>query len=239
MLDALGAITLTVLGLASVAALILGSPLGPPAATRLAVVAGAWFVAVVVLTALGLFTRVGPPAIVVAVLGPIAVGVGAALRGSAVRTLALGVPVALLVLVNAGRLLGAFFVALHADGRLPATFARTAGWGDIAVGLLALPVALIAWREAPGWRPLTLAWNAFSLVDLIVAVTLGFGSTPDSPLRFIYEDTAPGTLAMLPWALIPAFLVPIYMLTHLAVFSQLAARSSAVASRLAVHVGHR
>jgi len=140
-----------------------------------------------------------------------------------VRTVAFGVPVAVLIALNATRVLGAFFFFLHADGRLPATFTSSAGWGDIVAGVLAVPVAWLARRRAPFWRPLALAWNAFALVDLVFAVALGIGSAPDSPVRFIFEDTATGTLGTLPWVLIPAFLVPLYVLTHVAVFARLVA----------------
>ena len=111
---------------------------------------------------------------------------------------------------------------LHDQGRLPATFARGAGWGDIAVALLAVPVAWMAARSAPYWRPVTLVCNIVGFVDLITAVTLGVGSTAGSPIQFIVEDAVPGTIATLPWALIPTFLVPIYLLAHLALFARLA-----------------
>jgi hypothetical protein len=57
--------------------------------------------------------------------------------------------------------------------------------------------------------------------DLVTAVTLGIGSAPDSPVRFIYETPNSGAVASLPWVLIPAVLVPVYLITHLAIFVQL------------------
>jgi hypothetical protein len=54
------------------------------------------------------------------------------------------VPLALLIGVNAVRLLGVTFVILYQMRRLPAPFAPVAGWGDILVGLTALPVAWLA-----------------------------------------------------------------------------------------------
>jgi hypothetical protein len=68
-----------------------------------------------------------------------------------------------------------------------------------------------------------LAWNVFGFVDLVAAVTLGIGSQPAFPLRFIFEEPGTGLMATLPWLLIPGYLVPLYLLTHLAVFAQLAA----------------
>jgi len=55
------------------------------------------------------------------------------------------------------------------------------------------------------------------------AVTLGVGSAPDSLLRFLLETPASSPMGTLPWLLVPTFLVPLYLLTHLAVFGRLAA----------------
>ena len=236
MIDIVGAITLAALGVGVTAALVLTAPLDARGARWLLGVAAAWLIAVTTLAGAGVFIRLGPAAIGVAVLGPIALVLLNAGPGSTLRTLALGVPVSLLVALNATRVLGAFFLFLHADGRLPATFARSAGWGDIAVGLLALPVAWLASRRGPSWKAVTFAWNAFALLDLVAAVTLGIGSTPGSAVRFIVEDTAPGTMAMLPWFLIPGYLVPLYLLTHVAVFARLAADRSLAPSHVLAHV---
>jgi len=51
-------------------------------------------------------------------------------------------------------------------------------------------------------------------------VTLGVGSALNSPVRFIYETPNSGAVAALPWVLIPAVLVPVYLIAHLAVFAQ-------------------
>jgi hypothetical protein len=59
---------------------------------------------------------------------------------------------------------------------------------------------------------------------LLSAVTLGIGSAPNSPVRFIFERPDSGAIASLPWVLIPGILVPLYLLTHLAIFAQLAER---------------
>jgi hypothetical protein len=225
MIDVIAAITLTLLAAGAVGALVLTAPV--ERATRWSLLTGAatWFVIVTGLAAAGAFSDASPlgtPAIGLAVLAPVVLGVVGALRTSLGRRLALGIPLAILIVVNAGRLLGAFFLLLHGGGRLSPTFATTAGWGDITVAVLALPVAWLAHRRGPGWRGLALGWNAIAFVDLVVAVTLGIGSQPGAPFRFIFE--APGTALMgtLPWLLIPGFLVPLYLLTHLAVFAQLA-----------------
>jgi hypothetical protein len=73
MLDVVGAITLTALAVTVPATLILTSPLDGAASRRLGVGTAAWFVAVAVLAAAGLFSTrsaIGTPAIGAAVLTP-------------------------------------------------------------------------------------------------------------------------------------------------------------------------
>jgi hypothetical protein len=53
---------------------------------------------------------------------------------------ALHTPLPALVGIHAARVFGVFFVLLFEAGRLPPTFALTAGWGDIAVAVAALPL---------------------------------------------------------------------------------------------------
>jgi hypothetical protein len=134
-----------------------------------------------------------------------------------------------MVAVQAGRLLGAFFLLLHADGRLPWTFAAGAGWGDITIAALAVPLAWAVHRRTAGWWTATLIWNALGFLDLVGAVTLGIGSAPGSPLQFLNEHPDSGTMGTLPWLLVPGFLVPIYLLLHLAVFARLAREREATA----------
>ena len=211
MIDIIGAIVLTTLAVAGAGAVILTSPLERAQAARLIVIAAAWFAVVAALAAGGVFGTLGAPAIGVTVLAPIVLIALGAVRLPSVRAVAFGAPLALLVVLHVGRLLGAFFLLLHADGRLPATFALGAGWGDIAIAALALPVAWMVARRMAFWRSATLVWSAVGFVDLVAAVTLGVGSTPDFP----------GTMATLPWALIPGFLVPLYLLAHIAVLVRL------------------
>jgi uncharacterized membrane protein len=128
-----------------------------------------------------------------------------------------------LVGINSVRIAGVLFLIRHAEGRLAAPFATSAGWGDIIAGAIAIPLAaLMTWKgTAPRW--LLGAWNAFGILDLIAAISLGALSAPGTPFRVFTQ--APSTIAMgaLPWVMIPAILVPLFLLMHLAIAIRLRA----------------
>ena len=222
MLDILGAITLVGGSIVTWALLIRAGTPDPVVRRRVAARVAMWFAAVALLGALGVFgvQRFGTPFIGLAVVLPVVVGVVLGRRIPALHYRLMSMPLALLIALNVGRLLGVFFLLLYAQGRLPSTFAHSAGWGDIAVAVLAIPVALAAHRKIAGWQAIVLAWNVLGFADLITAVTLGVGSS-DSPLRFISELPASAAVGTLPWVLIPAFLVPTFLLIHLAIFMRL------------------
>jgi len=61
---------------------------------------------------------------------------------------------------------------------------------------------------------------------LIAAVTLGVLSANGSPLQLISAGAGSAAIQDLPWALVPAVLVPFFLITHGIVFAQLQARRS-------------
>ena len=224
MLDILGTILLTAFAVVLVVALVpVGLHRGRRA--RLALGIGAWFVIAAILGATGAFASPVLPvgvAVGIAVFAPV-------IAGAAIvwRTRGHGVPLTRLVGVHIGRILGAAFLLLYWAGRLPSTFAHSAGWGDIATGVLAIPVVWAIRHRVSGWRWVTGAWNLLGMADLLTAVTLGVGSAPGSLVRFIYETPGSGAITTFPWVLIPAFFVPLFLLTHIAIFAELTAPARA------------
>jgi hypothetical protein len=107
------------------------------------------------------------------------------------------------------RFIGAYFIWLYAQGRLPQEFAMRAGWGDIVAAAGA--ALLLAWPRSPSFRPALLIWNVIAMLDLFVAVgTAGW-----------LNVTRPGSMAEianLPLALVPLFFVPVLMASHVAIF---------------------
>jgi hypothetical protein len=135
------------------------------------------------------------------------------------------VPLAGLVGINAFRIAAILFLVLHSSGRLANPFAAFAGWGDIITGLAAIPLAFMA-SSGKVSRVLLIVWNAFGALDLLDAVALGALSAPGAPFRVFTE--APGTFAMstFPYVVVPAMLVPLYLLTHLEIGARLRSTSA-------------
>lgn len=232
MLDIIGAIFATAFCAAVVGVLVGLSPVQPT--TRLAAFAAAakWLGIIVAVGALGGFTpgTLGPiPANLLPFAGLLALLLGGWFLVAPFRTALLSVPLSALVGVHAGRLGGVFFLLLYADGRLSAPFAPAAGVGDMITGALAIPLAAVlalGFGIRPAWLRL---WNAFGALDLVVAISLGLLSAPGTSFRVFTEG--PGTQAMtaLPWVFVPAMLVPIFLLVHVAIATKL---------RAAVQAGH-
>lgn len=235
MLDIIGAIFATAFYATVVCVLAGLSPVR--AATRLAVAAAAatWLGIIVATAALGGLApgTLGPiPANLLPFGGLLALLFGAWFLVPQFRGALLSLPLSALVAIHAGRLGGVFILLLYADGRLSAPFAPAAGVGDMITGALAIPLAgmlALGFEMRLAWLGL---WNAFGALDLVVAIALGLASAPGTPLRIFTEG--PGTQAMttVPWALVPAFLVPICLLLHLVIATKL--RLAASAGRLVI-----
>lgn len=162
-----------------------------------------------------------PPVILFAGVALLLVLVSIGLSPSLRRTIG-AIPVAALIGVQVWRLAGLVFVALLSLGKLPPHFALPAGWGDFAVGLAALPVAVALFRNWRGSRTLAVGWNLFGLLDLAVAVGMGSGLLV--PLLAPRLAPAPPATAMqaLPMILVPAFAVPLSVMMHLVALRGLA-----------------
>lgn len=173
-----------------------------------------WFTGVLWIGAPG---TISTPLLGAAVLIPVAVfsviGFGSFLGRGRLQS----APLPALITLHGIRLLGILFVLLYAAKRLPAPFAPSAGWGDITIGVTALPIALWAAREPDTARGAILVWNGLGLADLVIAVTLGALSAPGS-IRLLFDDPSTALIGSLPWILIPCFLVPSLSFVHLIVF---------------------
>ena len=189
MLDVIGALLLGGILVADVAVLIGLAAIRPAARLAAFAVAAAWTFLIFAIAALGGFapgTTGKFPGPVIAFLVLMIGGLVAWFAWSTFRAAFLSVPLAALVGVNAFRIGGICFLALHNAGRLAAPFLTSAGWGDIITGLAAIPLAAMAALRGRLPRGVLTAWNIFGALDLIAAIVLGALSA-DTPFRVFPE----------------------------------------------------
>jgi hypothetical protein len=117
-----------------------------------------------------------------------------------------------LIALHLTRFVGFYFLLLSNRGLLPAGFARPAGIGDIGVATLALLVLAVPWLRTS--RVVLLTWNSLGFIDivLVVAGALRFGLGDVESMR---------ALRVLPLSLLPTFLVPLIIATHVVLFVRL------------------
>jgi len=179
-----------------------------------------WFLLALALGLAGAY-RAAPDAIPTIQYGlfiPILIGAWLIWRSPAVGRIIDAVPQPWIVGVQLYRALGVIFLILYATDKMPGLFALPAGVGDVTVGLLAPVVALAYARDARRNAGLVTAWNILGLLDLGVAVTTGFITSPSA--LFSYEP--PNELiAIFPLVLIPVYLVPLSVMLHLASLAKL------------------
>jgi hypothetical protein len=196
-----------------------------------AAIFGAWAGLAIAIAASGGLAR--PAAVGVLFAVPLVVVGVLAATSAAVRSAMLSIPVSVIIGANAFRVLGAAFLVLASLGRLGGPFPFSAGWGDVIVGVLALPVALLAMRVAANDLRIV-AWNVLGTLDLVAAMTLGIGSANGSPLQFVHAGAGSAAMASLPWSLVPTVLVPLFLIGHGIVFAHVRAASVARGSRSAL-----
>jgi hypothetical protein len=221
MLDFAGTIAVTAVMVMAINAVISALAVSRLQRIAAALAVGLWVGLAAASADAGLFAVATPfPVIGLYVAAPL-IGIAAlAFLSPAWRAALLGLPMPLLVGLNLSRSIGLFFLLLAAEGRLSGPFPILAGWGDILVGVLALPAFLIALRPHGG-RSFLAAWNGLGALDLIVAVTLGVASAQGSPLQIFDVGAGSAAVQDLPWALIPTVLVPFYLTVHTILFVQI------------------
>jgi hypothetical protein len=123
-----------------------------------------------------------------------------------------------LTAVQSWRIEGYIFLALMAKGLLPATFAYSAGLGDMTIGITAPFVAWAVARKKIS-NGLLIAWQVAGIADLVSAVTLGALSS-DSRIGFLAHGATSQMMGRLPMSLVPTFLVPLMAIMHLMVIAR-------------------
>jgi hypothetical protein len=175
-----------------------------------------WLAVVILLGAQGAFVSpIGTPPI------PIAIGVAAPLivffvafwLSRAFRQIVTNADIRLVAAIQAWRWAGFGFISLYAYGVLPGRFAWPAGLGDMAIGFTA-PWIVLALVRRPSFvvSRLFVVWNVLGILDLVVAVSNAALIQSRATGAALELTVAP--MAQLPLLLIPAYLVPLFVMLH-------------------------
>jgi hypothetical protein len=148
-----------------------------------------------------------PLALLVAVLAPITIFTAWYLRSRSFQEYILSLNPQTLTIVHSARLGGVVFLVLSAYRILPGFAALPAGWGDVAIGATAVPVAMRLVR--PSRKASFIVWQVLGVVDLVMAIFLGAISRFVDP-----EGISMAPMTLLPLSLIPTFAVPLLLILH-------------------------
>jgi hypothetical protein len=164
---------------------------------------------------LGGLAGLKPPAPQLVLLGLTVATLLAAVLVPALRAWALRADLRGLVALHLARFVGIYFLILYQRGELPYAFAVPGGWGDILVAGLALLLLLGGPPVTTGRRWAYGAWIVAGLVDILVVVA--------TAARLALAD--PGSMAALlrlPLSLLPTYLVPLIIASHILIAVRLA-----------------
>lgn len=150
---------------------------------------------------------------------PLAVFFTVYFGSSRFRTFVLHADLRLVTAIQAWRWAGLGFLSLYAHGVLPGLFAFPAGLGDMAIGVSApwILLGLIGDSAFVGSRRYVI-WNILGIVDLVVAVSMGAICSGFIP--GIIGNVTTSAMAQLPLVLIPAYMVPLFIMLHITALFQ-------------------
>jgi hypothetical protein len=172
-----------------------------------------WLIAAILAGNYRLLQRLPMPAIQGVLFGLSAILLLLYFRLGALRAWINGLDLRSLVLLHATRFVGFYFLLLYHRGELPYEFAVPGGWGDILVATLALLVVFWPMGAVRRRRALTI-WNVIGFVDIMMVVITAGRIGLVAPWRML-------ALTVLPLSLLPTFLVPLIIATHVIIHLRL------------------
>jgi len=181
-----------------------------------------WLAYAGTLTALGVLSdpSLRPPGIVLLV-APVFTAMVLTIGFSPVgRMLAAALPLALLIGFQVFRIgVELTIQQLHEAGLIPKLMTLEGGNFELLVALTAPIVAFVAMRGAIG-RRIALAWNAIGLLSLLNVAARAVLTAP-GPLNLIHAEVPNVGFGTFPFGLIPGFMAPLAVSTHILTFRAL------------------
>jgi hypothetical protein len=177
---------------------------------RVVIILLIWCVSSALLGALGVLASLHPPFPQVILFGLVGLLLSAYGLSSEFRRWLSSIPLQWLISVHLVRFVGFYFLWLYEQRQLPFAFAVLGGWGDIVVATLALILLLLR----PGSRLPYQVWNTLGFLDILFVVS--------TATRLALADSASmATLLRFPLSLLPTFIVPLIIFTHVVIFLRL------------------
>ncbi len=173
-----------------------------------------WYALAIFAGGLGLTLRMVPPLPQIVLFGLVVLLLLLYWLSQSFRKWVLSVNIKLLVALHLTRFVGFYFLFLYSRGQLPYDFAVLGGWGDIIVATAALLVILLATLVGKSGWIICLVWNLIGLVDILFVIATAARLT-------IADPQSMSELLKLPLSLLPTFLVPILIFTHIIIFIRL------------------
>lgn len=172
-----------------------------------------WLIAALVVGRLELLKPVPLPAVQAVLFGLTGLLLLGCLRLPRLRDWVNVLDLRVLVAFHLTRFVGIYFLLLYRRGELPFDFAVRGGLGDIVAASLALLICVVPLREALRRRAITI-WNVIGFLDIMLVVFYagrnGLAGNPQMKL-----------LTVLPLSLLPTFIVPVIIATHVLIFLRL------------------
>jgi hypothetical protein len=169
-----------------------------------------WCATALILGAIGAFEALRPPLPQAILFGLVALLLAAYRWAEGFRLWISSIPIAWLVSVHLVRFVGIYFLWLHQHGQLPFAFAVPGGWGDIVVATLALLLLI----TRPISRAVYFVWNSIGFVDILFVVAT-------ATKLALADFGSMAALLRLPLSLLPTFIVPLIIFTHVVIFVRL------------------
>ncbi len=187
---------------------------------RIVVAAGAlWLSSAILIGSSGLLSIERPALVPGSILVLSALLVWRYLRGGALRNVADQLDLRAIILPHVMRApIGAFFLWKAARGELDPVFAWVGGPGDLVAGTFALGAAALVPITTRRRRLFVGIWNGVALFDILI--------TAGTAARIVLFSDHPETMAALltmPGPLLPLFIVPLVITSHLLLLRRLRA----------------
>jgi hypothetical protein len=174
-----------------------------------------WLAIVVVVSSVGIPQKLQPPVPQVILVALTLLLLVVSVVHSPLRTWVLGADWRAIVEIHLIRAVaGAGFLWAGAHGRFPTQFAQMAGQGDVAIAVLALLIILFVspHRTFAPW--VYGIWNTLGLLDVLHVVF-------DATRRAMANPASMAELLKPPFALLPLFVVPILIASHIWLYERI------------------